>query len=47
MTMIKITEEQMQFIQEFMKKLNCTQEEAIEYLMLVGMKEMKFRTGNE
>ena len=47
MTMIKITEEQMQFIQEFMKKLNCTQEQAIEYLMHVGMKEMEFRMGNE
>ena len=47
MTMIKITEEQMQFIQEFMKKTNCTQEQAIEFLMLVGMKEMKFRMENE
>ena len=47
MTMIEITEEQMQFIQEFMKKLNCTQEEAIEYLMFVGMKEMEFRMGNK
>ena len=47
MTMIKITEEQMEIIQEFMKKLNCTQEEAIEYLMHVGMREMAFRMGNE
>lgn len=44
---IKITQKQWDNIQEIMKKHNCSQDEAVAYLMQIGMREMKFREDYE
>ncbi len=43
---ITVTEQQWNNIQEIMKKHNCSQEEAVAYLVKIGMREMQFREGN-
>ena len=43
---IPVTEQQWKHIQELMKKHNCSQEEAIAFLMKIGMREMNFREEN-
>tara|TARA_R110002051_G_scaffold141172_1_gene214154 strand:+ start:923 stop:1072 length:150 start_codon:yes stop_codon:yes gene_type:complete len=40
---IPITDEQMKNIQEIMKKHSCSQDEAVRFLMVAGMREMKLR----
>jgi hypothetical protein len=44
---IEITEEQWKHIQELMKIHNITQDEAVTFLMTVGMREMKLREDYE
>ena len=41
--MIKITEKQMEMIRNIMEKYNYTQDEAVSYLITVGILEKQFR----
>ena len=43
MTMIRVTEKQMDFIESVMKKMDMTFDETVEYLIVVGILETQFR----
>ena len=43
---IPITDEQWNYIQQLMKEHNCSQEEAIQFLMVIGLREMNFSEEN-
>ena len=44
---ITITKQQWELIQELMRKHNITQDEAIEYILTVGIREKNFREENQ